>query len=130
MTTTKRSRQREAILEVVQSTKCHPTADWVYSEVRKVIPNISLGTVYRNLSMLSENGTIQKLHIGTSSEHFDGNPDVHYHVYCTQCGRIDDIEAKPFEKFNSWAADMYDGEIFEHQTMFTGRCSQCKKIKI
>lgn len=130
MTTTKRSRQREAILEVVQGTKCHPTADWVYSEVRKVIPNISLGTVYRNLSMLSENGTIQKLHIGTSSEHFDGNPDVHYHVYCTQCGRIDDIEAEPFESFNSWAADMYDGEIFEHHTMFMGKCSQCKKIKI
>lgn len=130
MTTTKRSRQREAILQVVQSTKCHPTADWVYSEVRKVIPNISLGTVYRNLSMLSENGSIQKLHIGTASEHFDGNPDIHYHVYCTQCGRIDDIEAKPFEDFNSWAADMYDGEIFEHHTMFTGKCSQCKKIKI
>ncbi len=126
----KRSRQREAILEVVQNTKCHPTADWVYSEVRKVIPNISLGTVYRNLSILSENGTIRKLHINTSCEHFDGNPKTHYHVYCTQCGRIDDIDEEPLEKLNEWAADMYDGEIFEHNTMFMGKCSQCKKIKI
>ncbi len=129
MTMTKRSRQREAILEVIQGTKCHPTADWVYSEVRKIIPNISLGTVYRNLSQLSEKGTIQKLHMGTASEHFDGNPKPHYHVYCTQCGKIDDIEAEPFEKFNSWATGMYDGEIFEHHATFLGKCSQCKSIK-
>ena len=125
----KRSRQREAILEVIQNTKCHPSADWVYSEVRKLIPNISLGTVYRNLSMLSEDGTIQKLHIGTSIEHFDGNPKPHYHVLCTMCGRIDDIESPPLEKLNAWASDVYDGEIFEHYTVFSGKCQQCKKIK-
>lgn len=123
----KRSRQREAILEVVQGTKSHPTADWVYSEVRKQIPNISLGTVYRNLSYLSEEGTIQKLNIGTTVEHFDGNPRPHYHVCCTECGRIDDIEEMPQYNLNAWAAEMYDGEIFEHYTMFMGKCSQCKK---
>ena len=126
MVTTKRSRQREAILEVMQNTKCHPTADWVYAEVRKIIPNISLGTVYRNLSMLAENGTIQKLNIGTSVEHFDGNPEIHYHVCCSDCGRIDDIEAKPLEHINQWAAEKFGGEIFEHYTMFVGRCSNCK----
>ena len=123
----KRSRQREAILEVVQSTKCHPTADWVYAEVRKIIPNISLGTVYRNLSVLAENGTIQKLNIGTTVEHFDGNPDIHYHVCCNECGRIDDIEAEPMKEFNRWAAERFDGEIYEHYTMFVGRCSDCTK---
>ena len=110
----KRSKQREAILEVVKSTKCHPTADWVYAEVRKQIPNISLGTVYRNLSMLAENGTIQKLNIGTSIEHFDGNPAGHYHVCCSECGRIDDIEAEPLKEINSWASERFNGEIYEH----------------
>ena len=129
MVTTKRSRQREAILEVIKNTKCHPTADWVYSEVRKLIPNISLGTVYRNLSMLSENGTIQKLNIGTTVEHFDGNPMPHYHVCCNVCGGIDDIEAEPLEEFNRWAAERFNGEIYEHHTMFVGRCSKCKNIK-
>ena len=129
MVTQKRSRQREAILEVVRSTKCHPTADWVYAEVRKQIPNISLGTVYRNLSMLAENGTIQKLNIGTSVEHFDGNPSSHYHVCCNECGRIDDIEAEPLEHINQWATERFNGEIHEHYTMFIGKCSKCKSIK-
>ena len=127
---TKRSRQREAILEVIKNTKCHPTADWVYSEVRKVIPNISLGTVYRNLSMLSENGTIKKLNIGTSVEHFDGNPINHYHVMCESCGRIDDIEAEPLGQLNKWASEVFGGEIKEHYTMFVGRCSKCKNENI
>ncbi len=130
MAVTKRSRQREAIIEVVMNTKCHPTADWVYSEVRKKIPNISLGTVYRNLSMLTEDGTIQKLNIGTSVEHFDGNPKPHYHVCCKICGRICDIEAKPLEMVNKWAADAFNGEIYEHYTMFVGKCSDCKNINI
>ena len=78
MATTKHFRKRDAILDCISRTKCHPTADWVYAEVRKVIPNISLGTVYRNLSMLAENGTIQKLNIGTTVEHFDGNQEIHY----------------------------------------------------
>ena len=128
MAVQKRSRQREAILEVVQSTKCHPTADWVYDEVRKVIPNISLGTVYRNLSMLAENGAIRKLNIGTTVEHFDGNPKIHYHVCCGVCGKIDDIEAEPFKEFNKWAADKFNGEIYEHYTMFVGKCSDCKNV--
>ncbi len=129
MLTTKRSRQREAILEIVQGTKSHPTADWVYAEVRKLIPNISLGTVYRNLSMLSKMGTIQKLNIGTSVEHFDGNPMPHYHVCCSICGRIDDIEEAAPIDINKWAAERFNGEIYEHYTMFVGKCSQCKNVK-
>ncbi len=129
MVVQKRSRQREAILEVIKNTKCHPTADWVYAEVRKVIPNISLGTVYRNLSMLAENGIIQKLNIGTSVEHFDGNPVCHYHVCCSQCGRIDDIDAEPLSEINRWASERFSGEIYEHYTMFVGKCSECKNVK-
>lgn len=123
----KRSKQRDAILKVLQSTKCHPTADWVYEEVRKEIPNISLGTVYRNLAKLSEEQTILKLGIGTTTEHFDGNPNPHYHVLCVDCGRIDDIDAPPLNELNSWAEERYQGKIYKHSAIFFGKCSECNK---
>ncbi len=126
MNTSKHSRQRDAILEVLKGTKVHPTADWVYSEVRKIIPNISLGTVYRNLAKLSDENTIVKLGLGTSVEHFDGNPDPHYHVMCTECGAIKDIEAEPLEELNKWAKNLFNGEIYKHSAIFFGRCNECQ----
>lgn len=126
MNTSKHSRQRDVILEVLKGTKVHPTADWVYSEVRRIIPNISLGTVYRNLSKLSDENIIMKLGLGTSVEHFDGNPDPHYHVMCTECGAIKDIEAEPLEELNRWATKLFNGEIYKHSAIFFGRCSECQ----
>ncbi len=127
MNTSKHSRQRDAILEVLKSTKVHPTADWVYSEVRKVIPNISLGTVYRNLAKFSDENIIVKLGLGTSVEHFDGNPEPHYHVMCTECGAISDIEAEPLKELNSWAEKLFKGEIYKHSAIFFGICDGCQK---
>ena len=125
MKTSKRSKQRESILKVLQGTKTHPTADWVYEEVRKTIPNISLGTVYRNLTRLSDEKAIVKLGLGTGIEHFDGNPQPHYHVLCTECGAIKDIEAQPLDELNAWAAKLFEGEIYKHSTMFFGKCLEC-----
>ena len=82
------SRQRETILQVLRSTDTHPTASAVYNEVRKVIPNISLGTVYRNLAALSEEGVIFSLSVGDGYEHFDGNSAPHAHLHCKHCGKI------------------------------------------
>ena len=124
--TSKRSKQRDAILEVLQSTKSHPTADSIYKEVQKTIPNISLGTVYRNLAKLADEKTIVKVGAGTSTEHFDGNPMPHYHVVCTVCGAIGDIEADPLEEVNAWAAKQFKGEIYKHSTIFFGKCEWCK----
>lgn len=126
MNASKHSKQRDAILEVLYSTKAHPTADAIYEEVRKKIPNISLGTVYRNLAKLSEDNTIIKVNAGTGGEHFDGNPAPHYHVVCTQCGAIDDIDADPLEEVNLWAAKNFKGEIYKHSTIFFGKCERCK----
>lgn len=126
MNTSKRSKQKEAILNVLRSTKVHPTADWVYEEVRKTIPNISLGTVYRNLSKLSDESVIVKLGLGTGIEHFDGNPIPHYHVMCTDCGAIDDIEAEPLDELNKWASKLFKGEIYKHSAIFFGKCEKCK----
>ena len=126
MNTSKRSKQREAILEVLHNTKTHPTADAIYKEVQKKIPNISLGTVYRNLAKLSEAKTIVKVGAGTGTEHFDGNSIPHYHVVCTVCGAIDDIDAEPLEEINLWAAKLFKGEIYKHSTIFFGKCEKCK----
>ncbi len=126
MNTSKHSRQRDAILRVLKNTKSHPTADWVYNEVRKEIPNISLGTVYRNLAKLSDDKTIIKLGIGTGVEHFDGCTDLHYHVVCAECGAISDIEAKPLLELNDWASKQFSGEIYEHSAVFFGKCEKCK----
>ena len=84
------SLQRDTIKNVVCSTTCHPTADWVYNEVRKLIPNISLGTVYRNLNQLSDNSSIRTIQDGSVTR-YDGNIKPHHHLKCIKCGEIKDI---------------------------------------
>ena len=84
----KYSRQREAIKEYLHNTKEHPTADKVYVNIRKEYPNISLGTVYRNLNLLVEHGEILKLSCTDGSDRFDGNPVPHYHFVCNKCEKL------------------------------------------
>ncbi len=68
------TKQRKIILDVLKNTTSHPTADWIYDQVREVLPNISLGTVYRNLKVLKEMGEIMELDFGSTYSRFDGNP--------------------------------------------------------
>lgn len=86
------SKQRETILEVLRSTDTHPTANWIYENVKRQIPNISLGTVYRNLSALSQTGEILSLNVGDGFEHFDGNISPHLHLKCKNCSNIYDLK--------------------------------------
>lgn len=85
------SRQREAILQVLRSTDTHPTAQWVYEQVRRQLPKISLGTVYRNLAQLRDEGVILGLTVGDGYEHFDGDASAHLHLHCRKCGKIADM---------------------------------------
>lgn len=85
------SRQREAILNVLRSTDTHPTAGWIYERVREQIPNISLGTVYRNLTALSQAGDILSINVGDGQEHYDGDNSSHLHLRCKCCSNISDI---------------------------------------
>ena len=84
------SRQREAILEVLRGTTVHPTASQVHKIVQEKIPNISLGTVYRNLSLLVENGDVLCISVGDGNDHFDGDNTYHLHLRCKKCGGIED----------------------------------------
>jgi len=85
------SRQREAILNVLRSTNTHPTAGWIYEKVREQIPNISLGTVYRNLTELSQSGEILSIDVRDGQEHYDGDNSPHLHLRCENCNSLSDV---------------------------------------
>lgn len=88
----KYSRQRESIKKFLATRRDHPTAKTIYENIRNVFPNISLGTVYRNLTLLVEIGEIQKISTGTGPDRFDYNPMPHYHFVCLGCGEVSDLE--------------------------------------
>ena len=87
----KRSKQKETILRILRSTSSHPSADWVYDQVRREIPNVSLATIYRNLRLLKEAGYIQQVDFSSEHGRFDGNTSAHYHLRCEKCGSIIDL---------------------------------------
>jgi len=121
----KYSRQREAVLEVLQSVKTHPTAIWIYDTVRKQIPNISLGTVYRNLSELRNSEIIISFKTNDGNEHFDATTDKHYHFCCTECGQVIDLILDGTESLNADAQRVLGCEVNEHILLFYGRCKLC-----
>lgn len=88
----KYSRQREVIKTFLCTRKDHPTADVVYMNVRQQYPNISLGTVYRNLTLLSEMGEIMRLRVGDGVDHFDADTSPHNHFVCSECGSVIDLK--------------------------------------
>lgn len=125
--TLNKSKQRDAILNYLTPRTDHPTADAIYQAIRIDFPNISLGTVYRNLTLLSELGIIQKISCGDSSEHFDGNPNPHNHFYCTCCGSVLDLEMDNLDFINTLASKNFNGIIEEHCLYFKGKCEECRK---
>ena len=119
------TRQRQIILEELRKTDTHPSADEVYETVRKRLPRISLGTVYRNLEILSELGEIQKLELGGDLKRFDRKPNKHYHIRCMNCGRVDDAPIAPLNQVEDelYGATVYT--IIGHRLEFEGLCPQC-----
>ena len=119
------SKQREAILEVLRKTDTHPTANWIYEKVREKIPNISLGTVYRNLSGLTADGEILKVEVGDGFEHFDGDMSPHLHLYCKGCGKIMDQKLK--SDYISRVAKESDFKTDTTIYVAYGICKNCKQ---
>ena len=121
------TRQRQIILEELRTVDSHPSADEVYEMVRKRLPRISLGTVYRNLEILSELGEIQKLELGGDLKRFDRKPNKHYHIRCMNCGRVDDA---PIAPLNQVEDELYGTTVFTiigHRLEFEGLCPRCSK---
>ncbi len=118
--------QRKLILEVLQSTTSHPTADWIYEEVRKKLPRVSLGTVYRNLNVLKENGEVLELNYGSGQSRYDGNPKNHYHFTCQICGAVYDVPFDVQNELNERAKEASGFVIYKHRLEFYGMCNECQ----
>lgn len=124
----KYSRQRESIKKYLANTTDHPTADMIYSSIRTEYPNISLGTIYRNLNLLVEQGEVIKFATGDGKDRFDANTSSHYHFVCTECSNVSDVFMSPefISMVNDSARAEIDGEILGHSTLFFGKCIKCK----
>ena len=125
MATLKYSRQRESIKEFLMTRKDHPTADVVYENMKKIYSNISLGTVYRNLSLLSEIGEIQKLSNFGGADHFDGCVTPHCHFMCTCCGQVLDLETEDMDDLSARVGKDFSGKITGYDVRFFGLCESC-----
>ena len=121
----KHSRQRDAIRLNLMGRCDHPTAEMVYMDIKEDFPNISLGTVYRNLSLLSDLGEIQKISTGTGPDRFDGNVKAHCHFQCKKCYDVLDLSFEYPEDFNTHAGKNFSGLIEESIVQFYGLCPSC-----
>jgi Fur family peroxide stress response transcriptional regulator len=119
------SRQRESIKQYLMSTKEHPTAEVVYQHVREEFPKISLGTVYRNLTLLVDMGEAKKISTGDGTDHFDGDTSAHSHYYCRCCNRIMDLEITPSVEQILSASSAGLGTVESANLLFTGVCKEC-----
>ena len=119
------SRQRESIKEFLSTRKDHPTADTIYMNIRKQFPNISLGTIYRNLNLLSDIGEITRLTTGDGCDHYDFNTAPHNHFVCTRCHSVLDLEMDSIDDIIDVARKNFSGRIDRHCTYFYGICADC-----
>ena len=118
------SKQREVILKVLCSTDTHPTVNWIYERCREELPKISLGTVYRNLTELKNEGKIIEVSVADGFQHFDGNPKPHLHFHCKECGGIFDCTA-PDDNLKGYIENMLGCNVTEQKLLFDGTCKSC-----
>lgn len=126
--TLRMTHQREIILDELNRTKTHPTADELYSCIKKKLPRISLATVYRNLEILSGAGLIQKLEVSGRQKRFDWNLEQHNHIFCTQCQEVDDIPTVNIQVPYIEPKQEKGYSITGCRIEFFGLCSKCQKI--
>lgn len=126
----KYSRQREEIKKFLAERKDHPTAETVYRNVRDRCPNISLATVYRNLSLLADTGEIARLRVGDGTDHFDADTSPHYHFVCRECGAVIDVKTERMDSVADCVKEDFDGKIEGHITYFYGICGGCMHKKV
>lgn len=117
--------QRRLVLEELRKVTSHPTAVEVYKMVRRRMPKVSLGTIYRNLELLAEMGLVQKVDLLSSEARFDGNPKPHHHVRCTRCGRVGDLHELPLDMLREVPSKLGGYSIIGHRLEFVGICGNC-----
>lgn len=119
--------QRQIILEELGKVTSHPTANEVYDMVRRRLPRIGLGTVYRNLELMADIGIILKLEVGGTQKRFDATVEPHYHIRCSNCGKVNDVHMAIQEQINQMAEEASDYRILGHHIEFSGICKDCSE---
>ncbi len=123
------SRQRTRMIEILQATDTHPTADKIYEKLKKEFPKLSLGTVYRNLSVLVDQGLVRKIHFGSTFDRFEANMNQHYHLICEKCKSIIDFTMPIYDDLNKKAAQLTSFSVKRHIIEFYGICQGCSKSR-
>jgi len=120
------SRKREAILNALRSTTIHPTAEWVYQKLKPEYPDLSLGTVYRNLAQFKQSGAIISVGVVNGQERYDGNTHPHTHFICSGCGAVLDVPGEYVrENSATLVSETYHLEVDSCDVVFHGLCTQC-----
>ena len=121
---TRETKQRRVVYDTIKSTYSHPTADWVFDQVRHTLPKVSLGTVYRNLGVLKEEGLVQEIYGNDRRAHYDADISPHAHFICESCDQITDVRGV---KNIDWKTlkDLVGCEVADQKVIFTGRCAGC-----
>lgn len=128
MSVFRRSSRRDALLKELSERSDHPTADELYTSLKKDNPSMGIATVYRNLSRLSGKGDILKFSYN-GIDRYDGNTDLHYHLFCTECGRIYDLDYPVSQDLEKKVSEATGNEISSHSISFFGICKNCRDIK-
>lgn len=121
------SKKREAILQVLRSTVCHPSAKWVFEQIQKKYPDISLATVYRNLALFKEEGQVISVAVVDGEERFDADVTPHGHFICESCGLVEDLH---FEHFAEWEREVElqtHARVEYYSILFYGLCPVCRR---
>lgn len=125
----RRSKKRDAMLRLMQGTRCHPSADWVYRQMKPEYPDLSLGTVYRNLNQLSEAGLIRCVGVIDGQERFDADVTPHAHFVCNRCGTVIDLpDHEPGRRYTQGLSEQYGFKVEGHEFNLRGLCKDCKNL--
>ena len=123
----KHSDQRDALFALLSAVNCHPSAEWLYGELKKDWQKMSLATVYRNLGILCENGDAIRLDIGDGTVRYDARTCDHNHFFCKVCKSLSDIGESETGDIDAMLAERYGVSIDSHSFVFYGSCRECNK---
>jgi Fur family peroxide stress response transcriptional regulator len=127
-TARKHSDKRDAILRVIQSTESHPGAQWVYDRLKPLIPDLSLGTVYRNINVFRDEGAVVSVGVVQGEERFDGRVEPHPHFVCENCGAVIDLAWDvQLEQNVGVSIEIQNCAIDKRKTQFYGICKDCSE---
>ena len=123
----KHSKKRDTIMQTIRSTNCHPSAEWIYNQVKPIYPDISLGTVYRNLALFEQSGEVVAVATVDGQKRYDATTKPHTHFICECCGSVIDIETRQSDKalYDKIDSD-YGFSVNYHNLTFYGKCKNCK----